>query len=72
MGTREKTQLKRKSFIKKFVLDLLDLLDDESVLVQAVYNCYSKMKLVNFYSLMNYIHLWNIQETKEKTIEIWI
>lgn len=34
-------------------------LDDELELEQVERNCYSKKRLVNFYSLMNYIHLKN-------------
>lgn len=33
------------------------VLGDELELVQVVYNCYSKRRLANFYSLMNYILL---------------
>lgn len=45
------------------------VLGDELELVQVVYNYYSKRRLVNFYSLMNYIHLkWNRTQILWKTL----
>lgn len=35
----------------------IQLLDDVLELARVVHNCYSKRRLVNFYSLVNYIHL---------------
>lgn len=40
------------------------LLDGVLELAQVVHNCYSKRRLVNFYSLVNYIHLQ--PQTREK------
>lgn len=40
------------------------LLDGVLELARAVHNCYSKRRLVNFYSLVNYIHLQ--PQTREK------